>query len=395
VARRGNKEGTITKLKNGRYMGKIQLGRKPDGKPNRISVYGKTRGEVSEKLITIAHQAIEGSYNIQKGITLGEWIKRWLRDYKAINLKPRTYDTYETQIQTHIIPSIGNIKLKDLKTAQLQQFINTKYQSGKGLSPATLRKIYNIVNAALKQAQLNDLIIKNPAEGVELPRLKQKSIRAFTAEEQNQFLSAARNMDMYPAFLIALNTGLRMGELLALTWNDIDFKNRTINVDKNIMVVRNREKTAKTNYKIIVQDTPKTDASTRKIPMTEKVMITFIEQKLKCMPGCDLVFPSRKNTLITPRNFERSFVTAAKKAGIYDCNTHTMRHTFATRCFEKGIPIKIVSKWLGHSKVSHTLDIYTHIMSVLENEAIKMLEKPEKSESETGDFTTHFTTHLR
>lgn len=276
--------------------------------------------------------------------------------------------------------------MRDLKTAQLQQFINAKYQSGNGLSPATIRKIHNIIHAAMNQAQLNDLILKNPAAGVELPKFKQKKVRAFTIQEQTCFLSAARNLDMYPAFLVSLDTGLRMGELLALTWNDIDFKNRSVNVDRNIMVVRCREKDAKTNYKTVVQDTPKTDASARKIPMTEKVMVTLMKQKLRCTPGCDLVFPSRKGTLMSPRNFQRSFITAANKAGIFDCNSHTMRHTFATRCFERGIPIKIVSKWLGHCKVSHTLDIYTHILSGLENEAIKMLETPEKSTSEGSDF---------
>lgn len=379
MAKRGNNEGSILQRSNGLWMGKIAIGRNVDGKPNRISVYGKSRNEVSRKLIELAYQANHGTYTLPNNLNLGRWLHHWLKDYKSINLKPRTYDTYETQMNVHIIPELGHIELQDLKTIMIQQFINKLHNAGNGLSSATIRKIHCIIQAAMNQAITNGLIQKNPATGVELPRLEQRKIRAFTQEEQDAFFKCACDAAMQPAFLVAVDTGLRMGELLALTWNDIDLKKRLIDVNKNIMYIKNRETRAKVKNKLIVQSTPKTEASTRKIPMTEKVYITLMKLKVKSSPDCCLVFATSKGTHYNPRNFERAFMKVVENAGLEHCNSHTLRHTFATRCFEHGVPVKIVSKWLGHSKISHTLDIYTHVMPELENQAIKMLESQQQT----------------
>jgi len=383
MAKRGNGEGNILKLSENKYMGKIMIGYKSDGKPNRVSVYGKTRKEVSDKLIKLANEVIVGTYIQPTKLTVGEWMKTWLKDYKSLNLKQRTYDTYETQINTHIIPEIGKIELKELNASQLQRFYNIKFNNDKGLSPATIRKIHSIIQAALKQACLNGLISKNASVGVVLPRLEQKKIKVFSREEEKLFFEAAKGFELYNAFLLCCDTGMRMGEVLALTYDDIDFKGETVNVNKNIMYVKDREGSTGNNYVLIVQDTPKTKASIRKIPLTQIALKMLKELKLKAEPNCNLVFPSRNNTYINPRNFERTFQTIIDKAGIEKCNTHTLRHTFATKCFEKGIQVKIVSKWLGHSKISHTLDIYTHILPDFEKQAIKMLEMPDTQEFES------------
>ena len=394
MAKRGNKEGTITKLANGTYMGKVMLGWKKDGKSNRVSVYGKTRKEVSDKLITLASQVIDGTYIEPTRITLGEWLKKWLKDYKSINLKPRTYDTYENQILFHIVPEIGDIELNNLKTNQLQRFYNLKYNGGKGLSSATMRKIHSIIQAALTQAQIVGLIIRNPTIGVELPRLEQRNIKVFSQEEQNGFFEAAKSFDLSNAFLLSIDTGLRMGELLALTWQDVDLKEGTISVGKNIMFVKDREGVTGNKNMMIVQDAPKTRASIRKVPLTQRALKMMKEMSVKSNPNCNLVFPSRKFTHINPRNFERSFQSVVDKAGIEKCNGHTLRHTFATRCFEKGIPVKIVSKWLGHSKITHTLDIYTHVLPDMEKHAINALEMPMDLGLADNDSTTQSSTQL-
>ncbi|MHB8064083.1 MAG: tyrosine-type recombinase/integrase [Ruminiclostridium sp.] len=394
MAKRGNKEGTITKLPNGSYMGKIMLGRKENGKPNRVSVYRKTRKEVSDKLITLASQVINGTYIEPTKLTFGEWLTKWLKDYKSINLKPKTYDTYESQIMYHIIPEIGNIELKNLKTWQLQHFYNIKYNGGKGLASATIRKIHGIIHSALKQAQINSLIIKNSAIGVELPRLEQKKIKVFSQEEQNKFFEAAKKFDMYNAFLLAIDTGLRMGEILAICWEDIDLKSGIITIDKNIVFIKDREGITGNKNMLLVQDTPKTRASIRKVPLTQRALKMLKEMNLKSNPSCNLVFASRKLTHIDPRNFERAFQTVVDKADIEKCNSHTLRHTFATRCFEKGVSVKIISKWLGHNKISHTLDIYTYVFPDIEMEAIKVLEGPVVQRVEDNENVTQFTTQL-
>lgn len=388
ATKRGNGEGSITKLAESKYMGKIMIGYKCDGSPNRVSVYGKTRKEVSEKLIKLASQAIDGNYIIPSKLTFGDWLLRWLRDYKSINLKPRTYDTYESQITYNIIPVLGMIELKDLKAYHLQQYYNSKFNSGKGLSSATIRKIHNIIQASLKQAIINGLISRNPSIGVELPKLSQREIKVLTAEEQVKFFEAAKSTTRYDAFLIMIDTGVRMGELLALTWDDVDLKTGAISINKNIIYVKDRESETKSKYKIILQDDPKTRASNRKIPLTNRALQILRQLKLKSDPDCGLVFPSTKGTFVDPSNFERSFESVVKKTDIDKCNSHTLRHTFVTRCFEKGISVKIVSKWLGHSKISHTLDIYTHVLPDLEMDAIKILETPANQGSEYDQKVT-------
>lgn len=371
--KRVNGEGSITKRAEGRYLGKIMIGRKPNGSPNRISVYGKSEKEVSIKLRELATQADKGSYVLPNKLTLGEWLKRWLKDYKSIDLKPRTYDTVESHITNHIIPELGDIELKNLKAPQIQQFYNLKYSNGEGLSSATIRKIHNIINAALKQALFNELLIKNPASGVKLPALEQKPIKAFTEEEHARFFQAAKKADIHNALMLADVTGVRLCELLPLNWDDIDLKEGQIIINKTLSLVRDRKGTSGKKYILIVQK-PKTKASIRKIPLTQRAQKMLMEMKLKNSLKNDLIFPSRNGTYINPRNFERSFQTIVKNAGIEKCNTHTIRHTFATRCFEKGIPVKIISIWLGHSKVAHTLDIYTHVMPDTEKSAIQILE---------------------
>jgi integrase len=371
--RRVNGEGTITKLSNGTYMGKVMIGWKSNGKPNRISIYGKTEKEVSAKIREISSKVDNGSYIMPTKLTFGDWLIRWLHDYKSINLKPRTYDTYESQINTHIIPEIGGIELKNLKAPQIQQLYNKLYRNGKGLSSATIRKIHSIISSSLKQAQLNDLIYKNPAIGLELPSHEQKPIRAFTHEEQERFFFSAKGSMFYNALIFAFDTGVRMNELLALTWDDIDLKNGFVTINKTLSYVINRKKAADKKYDLIVTK-PKTKASNRKIPLTSRLQKLLIEMKLRNKKVSNLVFPSKSGGYIDPSNFQRTFRSVVKKAGIEKCSCHILRHTFATRCFEKGIPAKIVSKWLGHSKVGHTLDIYTHVMPDFEKEAIHMLE---------------------
>lgn len=373
--KRVNGEGTITKLSDKKYMGKIMVGWKPDGKPDRVSVYGKNEKEVSIKLREISSQLAKGTYIHSCKDTFGEWVVVWLKDYKSIKLKPRTYDIYESQINTHIIPELGDIQLKDLKSHQLQHFYNKKYNAGQGLASATIKKIHSIINSSLKQALINDLIIKNPSEGVELPALEQKIIKSFTEEEHTRFFEAAKKSDYFNAFLLADYTGVRMGELLALKWDDIDLENGQLSITKTLSLVKDRKGISKKKYLLVVQK-PKTKASIRTLPLTKNAIKMLSELKVNKSSKSNLVFPSRKNTYIYPRNFERSFQNIVLKAGIEECNTHTLRHTFATRCFEKGINLKIISKWLGHSKIAHTLDIYTHIMPDTEKNAVRILESP-------------------
>jgi integrase len=375
--KRSNGEGNILKLENGRYMGKIMIGRLPNGNPNRKTVYGDTQAEALEKINELKYEYNHGLYIEPNRMRLGEWLPIWLKTFKKKKLKARTFDTYESQINAHIIPVLGSLALKDLTTFHIQEFYNELGDDG--LSSATIRKIHQIINSALDKAQEQKMIRFNPAESVELPPLEQKPVMAFSRDEQAIFFEAAKGYSYYEAYIFEVDTGVRDGELFPLTWKDIDFEKGYVQINKTLIFVKDRENKSDNSYILKVQDSTKTKAGIRKIPLTKRCLRMLKELKLKNGGKSELVFPSKNGTFISPRNFLRCFKTICGKTGLKDFNCHTLRHTFATRCFEKGIPVKIVSRWLGHKKVQHTLDIYTHVMPDEEKQAIERLENDTES----------------
>ncbi|MFZ5988395.1 MAG: tyrosine-type recombinase/integrase [Bacillota bacterium] len=373
--KRENGEGTITQLPNGTYMGKIQI----DGV--RKSVYGKSRPEVVRKIQQLAINSLKGLKE-SSPMKLKAWLLFWLENYKKLKLKPKTYEVYETQSVYHILPFLGDIQLKDLSSLQIQKYINEK---SKTLSPATVRKQFNILNSCLEKAVANELINKNPCKHIELPILKQKEIKAFTLEEEKKFLECAKGDALYTLFVVAVDTGIRLGELLALTWDDIDFESAEIRVNKNLITVKDfKGKTQRKNI-LKLQDTPKTKSSTRKVPVTARALKLLQDIKSDRI----LVFCTRTNNYLSPRNIQRSFVRIAMKAGLDGCNFHSLRHTYATRMFELGVPVNVVSKLLGHAKASITSDVYISVIPQLKTDAVKALDSLHHSNNNHNPFTTH------
>ena len=313
---------------------------------------------------------------------LKAWLVFWLENYKKLKLKPKTYEVYETQSTCHILPFLGDIKLKDLNSLQIQKYINKKAET---LSSATVRKHYNILKSCLEKAVANEMINKNPCNHIELPALKQKEIKAFTQEEEKRFLEYAKHDLLYTLFIVALDTGIRLGELLALTWGDIDFKSAEIRVNKNLIFVKDYEGKTKNKNILIVQDTPKSKSSNRTVPLTKRALKLL--HKLKSVKI--LVFCTKTNNYLSPRNVERSFVRIASRAGIDECNFHSLRHTYATRLFELGVPLNVVSKLLGHSKTSITSDIYISVIPQLKTDAVKALDSLHHSNDNHKPSTNH------
>lgn len=374
MSKRGNGEGTIVKRKDGRYMGSVTVGRDMNGKLKRKTVYGKTKKEVQEKLNDLSKQIYTDSYFEPSSLKLYDWLKTWLKNYKAISLKPSTYDLYETLIDTLIKTELGQLKLKDIKPVHIQAFYNKLYDNGKGYSTSTIQKVNNILNPAFKTAIKNELINKNPVDSIEMPKHKEKQVRALTIEEQNVFVEEAKNSWYFSAFVVALDTGLRCGELLALEWNDIDLKNGEITVYKNLVAVKDRDSE---DEKLIlkIQQSPKTAKSIRTVPLTQRALNVLRELKIKQQSLSEIVFCTNKGTHVFPKNLRRTFQSILSKAKIEKLGLHVLRHTYATRLFEAGANPKTVSELLGHKNVSVTLNIYTHVLPHQKKETVKLLDK--------------------
>lgn len=370
MAKRSNGEGSIYKRDNGTWIGTISFGWNEDGSLKRKSFSGKTKGELLSKITEFKSTLINNTYLEPKNVTVKQWLNDWLINYKSINLKPTTYDCYEILINK-ISNSIGDILLQELRPETVQKLYN---DISKTVKSSTVRKIHVVFKSALNQAVENELIIKNPANKPELPRMRKKEIKVFSFEEQKRFEHFAKDYRLYPMFLTSLDTGLRLGELIALTWDDIDFEKRQLKVNKNVVLAVDKTK-KDTKRSLIVQDTTKTENSdNRIIPLTKRIITVLKELKLKQQSLSNIVFCNQNGGYMLPRNVERTFQKITNKANIDKCNVHTLRHSFATRLFENNVPPKTVSELLGHSSVSITLNIYTHVLPHKKVEAVQILD---------------------
>lgn len=375
MSKRINNTGSITFHKaTNRFMGRVTVGRDINGKLIKKCVYGKTEDEVSQAIIKIQSEVNDNNFFEPSKLTLQQWLKQWFEVYKGNNIKEQTKELYEIIIRTIINPNIGDTQLRNLKPLHIQAFINKLYDFGEGYSTSTIQKVKNILNPAFKMAIVNKLISSNPCEGLQMPKQTQKEVVAFTRDEQSKFEESAKKHPFYEAFIFALDTGVRCGELLSLHWNDIDLKNGIVKVSKTLITVHDK----KLGKQIVkVQNTPKTQQGNREIPLTLRCISILKElKKQRLQEGFNdknIVFCSLAGTYQFPKNFRRAMGIVCKNAKIQSGGVHVLRHTFATRLFEEKVQPKVVSKLLGHSKIEVTLNTYTHLVQENTNEAINVL----------------------
>lgn len=370
--RRNNGEGSVSKRTDGRYMGKITVGRNLNGKLIRKAIYGRTMAEVVEKMSKVRYEVQDGIFYEPSKMTLEQWLHSWYETYKKKYLREQTQELYMTIIKKLIVPRIGQMKIKEIKPMHMQELINQL--KGNNYATSTLYKVKNIINPAFKVAAINKLIKENPFQNVQMPSNEEKEVKALSREEQFKFEESAKECYFYEVFITALDTGLRSGELLALFWEDVDFKRSELNVKRTLIEITD-EKTGKKHLKI--QDKTKTLTSERTVPLTPRVveLLKSIKRKCKAIKNRDnkIVFCSKVGTYISPRNLRRSMHNVCKKANIPVCSMHALRHTFTTRLYEEKIPIKEIAGLLGHSKVDITQNRYTHIFEGGKVNAIKAL----------------------
>lgn len=357
--KRGHNEGSIVKRKDGRWQGAVTIGRNDDGGQRRQYVYGKTRGEVAEKMNKLINSINSGSFiDKNKNPTVEEWLYFWLLTYKKNSVKQKTFDQYEGVIRVHLVPEFGDLRLVELKESQLQKFYNRLFVNG--LSARSIQIINTVLSAALKKAIKSRLILFNVCDAVELPKQTKKERRVLSAEEQEQLLKELKKDDQGSMYIFALFTGLRRGEVLALRWSDVDLENGVIKVTKAL----NRVKTyvdSGDKTKLIVSE-PKTETSKRVIPIVDSLIPLLKKQKKLTRDNNELglVFPSEAGGYIDPGNYNRKFYKIIKRAGLPKANPHSLRHSFATRALEAGVDLKTTQELLGHSSISITADLYTH-----------------------------------
>ena len=382
MSKNGNGEGSVYKDKQGHWRGVVTL-YCDNGVPKRKYYYGKTKREVTEKVNKALADISNNTYTEPCKVTLYEWLCTWLDTYCRGELKQTTIVNYETYIEKHIKPTIGNVKLCDLTPMVLQRFYQEKSKNGRldgkgGLSPKTMRNLHTMIHCGLEKAYTIGYLNRNISDLVSTPKLVKKERPFFTVEEQAELQKYLPYERIGMAVLLDLYTGMRLGELLGLPWKNvhIDLNGESyIKISQTLNRIKNPDKTSEKRTLLTI-GTPKTAYSVRTIPLlpeiAEKLTAYHEEQaeslKKNGLMDTGLVFTATNGNAYDPRDFQRDFKKLLIRHNIRVINVHGMRHTFATRSLESGMDIKTLSRILGHSSIQITLDLYAHVTDQLQAE---------------------------
>ncbi|MEZ3506324.1 MAG: site-specific integrase [Lachnospiraceae bacterium] len=381
MAKRGQNEGSIRKRKDGTWEARVTIGISADGKQQRKSLYGKTRQEVSAKMTDLLNNLQKGIITNPTEMTLAEWLDFYMLEYKKQYVKPTTYNNYTVKVKNHIKPAIGHYKLKALRQDIIQKFVNSL--SGKGLAPSTVIDIFKVLSNALETAVDDGLIVRNVANRVKLPKTTKPQITVLTQEQQNAFVEQAKVTYMGVVYIFDLCTGMRLGELLGLKWQDIDFEQNQLHIKRIIRKVKDPDNPEEHWH--LEFGTPKTPTSERIIPLNEtaiKVLADVWEQQEKnkekantAYEDNDLVFCTQLGRPLDPNNIRRTCYSICAKIGVSNIHPHCLRHTFATRGAENNVDVRVMQKFLGHATIKETADTYTHVLNDLKQSEILKLDK--------------------
>jgi integrase len=373
----GNNEGSIRKRADGKWEGRYSDGRGADGKQIQRSVYGKTRKEVAEKLHAILYQKQSGMYVTPSKVLLKDWLYQWLHNYAEITVRPSTYISYEGYIYNHIIPILGDVPVQQITPVIIQNFYNQKFESGRtdgagGLSPKTIRNLHNMLHQSLDQAKINGVIMNNPTEGTVIPRNEKKEMRVLSLHEEAALISVLNYHRLGFAILFDLATGLRIGELCAVKWSDVNFNKRTIKISRTLQRIKKSmgEQINGENSTAIIEGNVKTNSGFREIPLPDKIFEKLLQYQQaqfnemnyygNIYQNYGYIFAMPLGTCVEPSTMRDALNYLLNIAGIEHANFHSLRHTFATRAIENGVNIKTLSDILGHSQVQITMDLYCH-----------------------------------
>lgn len=366
--------GHIIQRSKGTYSIKVSLGKDPGAGKYRQhweTVKGSKR-DAEKRLSELLHQLDTGSYIKPGKTTVADFLNQWLADYAKPNLSPRGYERYESITRVHLIPSLGNIPLTQLKPDHLQKYYTAKLKGG--LASRTVRYHHVILHKAVQTGMKWGLVLRNVADGADIPPARGNEIQTWDESELHQFLEAAKGTQYYALFYTALFTGMRRSELLALRWGDIDFiygqiyVNRSLHQLKDGSYVFTQPKTAKSRRTIALP--PSAFMVLDAYRKAKEVEYKMLGTELK---DSDLVF-SMLGKPLRPNSVSRAWGNLAVRAGVKRIRLHDARHTHASLMLKQGIHPKVVQERLGHSTISVTLDTYSHVAPGLQEAAAKRFD---------------------
>ena len=346
MKKKGNGEGSIYKRGNS-WRGQLTLN------GQRVSFTGRTKGEVVNKMAAVRTDFNRGHYVFESDITVNEWVNVWLVTRMKPKLAEQSYIRLEGLFKNHLLPALGNYKLQSLSRALLEQKYAEIFQGKTGkkykektYSHSTVNSLAASFKKCLQCAVDDNLLAKNPHNGVELHKLRPpKKVNA-----------SRTNGQIYWIYYLLISTGMRFGEAVALTWEDVDLKQKTITINKTSVELHGSP---------YIQEHTKTSAGTRIISISDNVM-AFLKEVKKSLDSelnyRNLVIPNTRYGIITSANARRRWQRVCAILDIKYQGIHALRHTWATRALERGIDVKTVSEMLGHKNVITTMNIYQDVL---------------------------------
>jgi len=376
-------KGHIKQRSKGSWTIWVDLGRDLESgkrKQQTMTVHGSKK-DAERELRTVLTRIEGGAYVKPAKLTVGEYLEQWLQSYVSSNVGPRTRERYVEIVHAHLIPALNSIPLIALRSQHIQTYYGKALESGRrdgngGLSAQTVQHHHRVLYEALKHAVKHGILIRNIAEAVDPPRPEHKEMVTLTPEQVNKLLDAVLDTPYYHLFYIAIYTGLRRSELLALRWSHIDLDLATLSVVETLHQLHNRE---------FVFRQPKSKKGRRLVALSPSLSLLLRDHKAKqeldrmllgkqLLPN-DLVFSNPDGSPLQPDGITKAFTRIARSIGLYGVRFHDLRHTHATLMLWQGIHPKIVSERLGHSSIAITLDTYSHVMPGLQEAAAQRFEE--------------------
>ncbi|UQI48463.1 site-specific integrase [Streptomyces sp. HU2014] len=368
--RNPNGAGTVTKRKDGRYQAAVYV-LQPDGTRARKFAYGKSWAECDAKRRVLLTKVDQGLPVPTKSTKLAEWLPYWLDNVIKPRRKRTTYAKYEMHTRLYLSPMLGSHRLEALGPRHIRAFLVDL--AGK-TTPATAKEAHRVLRTALTAACREELVGRNVAALVEPPKVVSRETSPWSLDETLRFLQEARKDPLYAAFVLGIAMGLRRGEVMGLRWSDVDLDKREIKVRHQLQRIRGE----------LYEDTTKS-GKVRPIPLP-LICVAALRWHRLCQRAIaerngasvapdSYVFTTRSGRPVEPRNLSRSFARLSAAAGLRPIRLHDTRHGCATLLVAAGVAPRVVMEILGHSQISITMDVYTHVTSDTQREAISHMDR--------------------
>jgi integrase len=369
--RRGNGEGGVSRRKDGSWMARFTV-QTPAGRKRKV-IYARSQAEARRKLTEALAARDRGITYHSEGLTVREYLERWLEDSVRRSVKATTYQSYGSLVRLHVCPTLGSTKLGTLTPAHVQTLYRAKLEEG--LAPKSVKYIHTTLHRALKQAVRWGLVPRNAAAEADPPRVRIPEIRPLSPIQARTLLDAAKGNRLEALYVLAVTTGMRQGELLGLGWEDVDLESRTVRVRRTLTLAKGGPRLTE----------PKTRGSRRSIRLTASAVEALERHRERqeaegaASKGYwgdrGLVFRTRRGTPIRRDNLhDKHWKPLLRRAGLPDIRFHDLRHTCATLLLTKSVHPKIVSEMLGHSSIAITLDTYSHVIPGMQEVAALAME---------------------